>query len=94
MHLTPGDTGAPQSKTTGNALDSRLPSFKQTSRDNLHRLLNRPGFSGQIPEAQVNALLAAEQKSIDAVMVGLLPLARTYSRPRSLTIKLAQWYAA
>ncbi len=77
MRLPPG--AAEESKN--DILDSLLHNFKPASRDTLHRLLSDPGFSGQIPEAQVNALLAAEQKGIDALMLGLLPLATTYARP-------------
>lgn len=62
-------------------LDQLLPNFGRTSRDSLHHLLAEPGFSGQIPAADVRDLLTGEQKSIDAVMLGLLPLARTYSHP-------------
>ena len=85
MRLTPSGRGHSKSDTKTDTktdtLDPLLPKFKQESRDCLLRLLNEPGFSGQIPAVQVSDLLAREQKSIDAVMLGLLPLARTYSRP-------------
>ena len=68
-------------ESTNNPLHSLLPNFKPASRDALHRLLSDSGFSGQIPEAQVSGLLSTEQKSIDALMLALLPLAKTYARP-------------
>jgi cytidine deaminase len=55
--------------------------FSSESRSRLLQLLNEPGFSGQIPPEDVKHLVAAEGTTIDALQVGLLPLARTYSRP-------------
>jgi cytidine deaminase len=51
------------------------------SRSRLLQLLNEPGFSGQIPPDDVKYLVDTEGTTIDALMVGLLPLAQTYSRP-------------
>ncbi|MBZ5570311.1 MAG: cytidine deaminase [Acidobacteriia bacterium] len=65
----------------GNDLNSLLPEFSEKSRDRLRRLLSAPGFSGHIPAAEAQALAETEQKSVGALMLGLLPLARTYSRP-------------
>ena len=65
----------------GNDLNSLLPEFSEKSRERLQRLLSAPGFSGHIPAAEAEALAESEQKSVDALMLGLLPLARTYSRP-------------
>jgi len=62
-------------------LNSLLPGFREKSRERLRRLLSEPGFSGHIPAAEAHALADIEQKSVDALMSGLLPLARTYSCP-------------
>jgi cytidine deaminase len=58
-----------------------LPQFKDRSRDQLLRLLKAPGFSGHVPASDVAELAEREHKTVDALMVDLLPLARTYSRP-------------
>jgi len=77
MQLTPARAGESQA----DALTRLLPNFSQPSRERLLRLLNQSGFSGQIPVAEVRVLLESERKSVDQLMIGLLPLARTYSRP-------------
>jgi cytidine deaminase len=58
-----------------------LPQFNDKSRDQILRLLKGPGFSGHIPVSEVTSLADSERKTVDALMVELLPLARTYSRP-------------
>lgn len=65
----------------GDALSKLLPQFSDSSRDRLRRLLNGPGFGGQIPASDVISLAAGEGKTVEALMLELLPLARTYSRP-------------
>ena len=73
--------------TPANAMDLKgelsklLPQVSEKSRDRLLRLLQDPGFSGQISASEVASLATGEGKTIDALMVELLPLARTYSRP-------------
>jgi cytidine deaminase len=62
------------------ALKKLLPKFTAASRSSL-RMLLQSGFTGQIPAATVKELLASEGKDIGSIMIGLLPLARTYSRP-------------
>jgi len=78
---------------TVNALDDRnmgdhddaladiLPSFTAESRGKLRTILSSPGFTGQLPARAVHDLLASEQKSVTALMLALLPLARTFSHP-------------
>jgi cytidine deaminase len=51
------------------------------SRTRLLQIVNEPGFSGQIAADDVKYLADTEGTTIDALMVRLLPLARTYSRP-------------
>ncbi len=51
------------------------------SRARLLQVLNKSGFSGQIPADDVKYVVDTEGTSIDALMIGFLPLARTYSRP-------------
>jgi len=77
MQWTPAHAG----DSPGDTLSRLLPKFGEKSRDRLLHLLNRPGFSGHIPASEVKGLLESEGKSVDALMLDLLPLARTYSRP-------------
>ena len=58
-----------------------LSAFTDESQKKLRSVLSAPGFSGQIPAATVRELVASEHKSISALMLALLPLARTYSHP-------------
>ncbi|MBZ5667973.1 MAG: cytidine deaminase [Acidobacteriia bacterium] len=58
-----------------------LPDVTAGSRAKLRTILSSPGFSGQIPAAAVQDLLASEKKNIAALMLALLPLARTFSHP-------------
>ncbi|MFY9558725.1 MAG: cytidine deaminase [Terriglobales bacterium] len=73
--------------TPANAMDLKgelsklLPQVSEKSRDRLLRLLQDPGFSGQMSASEVASLATGEGKTIDALMVELLPLARTYARP-------------
>ena len=63
------------------SLAKLLPHLNGKSRDRLLRLLQAPDFSGHIPAPEVALLAENERKTADALMVDLLPLARTYSRP-------------
>src|SRR2546423_7567982 len=63
------------------ALAKLLPQFQDRSRAQLLRLLKAPGFSGHIPAPEVAQFADSERKNVDALMVELLPLARTYARP-------------
>lgn len=58
-----------------------LSGFNAESRMKVRSVLSSPGFSGQIPAAAVRELAAAEHKSVAALMLALLPLARTFSHP-------------
>jgi len=62
-------------------LKSLLPHLSEISRNRLQDLLRRPGFSGQIPAEDVHVMSDTERNGQDGLMLGLLPLARTYSRP-------------
>lgn len=64
-----------------NVVNKALPEFTLRSRKRLSVLLSRPDFSGSISSDQVKGLCEDEQKNTDALMVALLPLAKTYSRP-------------
>src|SRR5436853_5633850 len=77
MHLSPVHAD----DVKENALSTALSKFTEKSRQRLLRVLREPGFSGYIPSAEVKDLCDGEGKSIDALMIELLPLARTYSRP-------------
>ena len=58
-----------------------LPKFNDKSRNLLLRLLDDPGFSGQISAADAANLARSEGTNIDNLMLELLPLARNFSRP-------------
>jgi cytidine deaminase len=64
-----------------NSLNGILPNFSDEARKTLSSITNAPGYSGQIPAATVGDLMHLEGKDIDGLMIGLLPLARTYARP-------------
>src|SRR5712671_3104221 len=72
---------APASEFKDDTLAKLLPQFKEKSREQLLRLLRAPGFSGHIPATDVASIADSERKNVDALMVDLLPLAQTYSRP-------------
>ena len=67
-------------ETKDEALGSRLPKFNERSRALLSQVLEDPKFSGRIPAGAVEALAKSENTSVDDLMLGLLPLAQTYSR--------------
>jgi cytidine deaminase len=67
--------------STDDPLAAILPSFTPESRRKLQSTLSARGFSGQIPSSVVRDLIASEKKSLSTIMLGLLPLARTYSHP-------------
>lgn len=56
-------------------------SFGKKSRELLERLMGARGFDGRIPAAEVKKLAAWQGESMDALMLGLIPVAQKYSRP-------------
>lgn len=58
-----------------------LPEFSPASRQRLAALLRSADFAGRIPADDAKALADAEHKDARALMLALLPLARTLSRP-------------
>lgn len=58
-----------------------FPRLSEKSRGTLSRLLQDRDFSGRLPAAAVTFIAADERTTVDALMIDLLPLARTYSRP-------------
>ena len=63
------------------SLGKILPKFNDKSREQILRLLQAPDFSGHIPASEAALLAASERKTVERLMVDLLPLARTYARP-------------
>jgi cytidine deaminase len=61
-------------------LRSHLPKFRERSRTLLKQVVEDPEFRGRIPPNVVEALAKSENASVDDLMLGLLPLARIYSR--------------
>jgi cytidine deaminase len=68
------------SQSSNHARGSGLRAFSEESRERLLRVLNQPGFGGQIPASAAEALADAEGRTVDDLMAELLPLAQTYSR--------------
>jgi cytidine deaminase len=58
-----------------------LGGLTKQSRERLIRIVTAGDFSGQIPPADVKTISEGEGKATDALMLALLPLAKTYSRP-------------
>jgi len=72
----------PKAKQVSDDLSgSFVQGITNSSGDKLRAILSRPGFSGQIPADEAKRLALGEGTSVDALMVELLPVARTYSRP-------------
>ena len=72
-------TTADQAKKTD--LRQVLPDFSEGSRKRLQELVGAQDFGARVPAAEVKAIAANERKTVDALMIALLPLARTLSRP-------------
>jgi cytidine deaminase len=58
-----------------------LEEFSPAARTRLRRLLGDPAFRGVIPAGEAQALVETEGKDADVVMIGLIALAKTFSRP-------------
>jgi cytidine deaminase len=72
---------APTKQVNSDLRDSLMQSTTDSLRDKLHRIVNRPAFSGHIPADEVRRLVKDEATTVEALMIELLPLARTYARP-------------
>jgi len=72
---------AGSAQQTDSSLAQLLPKLSPESRRRVSGIVTQPAFSGQIPAADVKAILESDRSDIDALMLALLPLARTYSRP-------------
>ena len=86
--VSTGAAALAQRLPTVNASDDRndvlaniLPGLAAESRMKLRTILSSPSFSGQIPARAVQDLAASEHKTVAALMLALLPLARTFSHP-------------
>jgi|SRR5579862_3764059 len=66
---------------TDDRLTTTLAGFSEKSRERLIRIITAGDYSGRIPPTEAKAICDAEGKTADAVMLGLLPLAKTYARP-------------
>ena len=60
-------------------LRQMLPKFTDKSRSLLLKLMQDPGYSGQIAAADAAALAQNESTTIEQLMMNLIPLARSYS---------------
>lgn len=67
--------------TDDDTLRTILPNFTEKSRKILSAVTNAPGYSGEIPSGKAKELMDLEGKGTNELMLGLLPLARTYARP-------------
>src|ERR1700722_8191264 len=66
--------------STQNRLGKLLPGFSDKSKTLLTGLLDRSTYSGQIPAPEVATLARNEGVTVEKLMLGLLPLAQSYSR--------------
>ncbi len=72
-----GATGEP-----GSGQAAKIPAaFSKASRALLNRRLAAPGFDGRIPAAEAGKLVELQKQSMDALMIALMEIARTYARP-------------
>jgi cytidine deaminase len=62
------------------ALHQILPKFTDKSRSLLLKLMQDPGYSGQIKAADAVALAQNESTTVEQLMIDLIPLARSYSQ--------------
>jgi cytidine deaminase len=74
-------SGSLQREDSSDHFAKALASFTAESRAKLRALLTAPDFSGQIPITTVQDIAASEHKTVAALMLKLLPLARAYSHP-------------
>ncbi len=58
-----------------------VPSLGARARDALLEALKDSSLRGQIPASEVESMLGAEHKTVDELMVDLLPVAQLYSEP-------------
>ena len=65
--------------TKSDALRQTLPEFTDKSRSLLLKLMQGPGYSGQIPAAHAAVLAQNESTTIEQLMIKLIPLTRSYS---------------
>lgn len=66
-------------ETWNERLRRALPNFSESSLSLLENLLKDPAYSGQIPAKDATALAAKENMTVEKLMVGLIPLAQSYS---------------
>ena len=65
----------------GNRMGQSMPGLTDRSRQILQGLMGAPEFRGQIAASRVQELVHLERTDVDRLMIGLLALARTFSRP-------------
>jgi len=80
--------------TDDDTLKAILPNFTEKSRKMLSAVTNVHGYSGEIPAARARELMDLEGKSSNELMLGLLPLARTYARPPISNFLSVAWRRA
>jgi cytidine deaminase len=69
-------------RTDEDPLRTILPNFTEKSHKILSAVTNVDGYRGEIPAAKVKEVMDSEGRSSHELMLGLLPLARTYARPQ------------
>ena len=75
MHMPSFSADTPQNDLKA------VPNFSEKSRERLLGLVKGSQFSGRIPAGDVKAICETDGKGVEQVMLELLPLAKTYSRP-------------
>lgn len=74
-------SGGPTPNEVPDRFAAVLAGFSAESRSKLRSLVTSNDFTGQFPAATVQDLVASEHKTVAALMLALLPLARAYSHP-------------
>ena len=67
--------------TSSSADEKRAVTLNQKAMELAHTTLRAPDSSGRIPAKTVQELAGLERMDVDSLMLGLLPVARTYSHP-------------
>jgi len=75
MHMPSFSADTPQNDLKA------VPNFSEKSRERLLGLVKGSQFSGRLPAGDVKAICETDGKGVEQVMLELLPLAKTYSRP-------------
>jgi cytidine deaminase len=58
-----------------------VPSLSEASCRQIQAVVNAPAFLGRLPDSDVRSIISREKRTLDELMIDLLPVARLFSRP-------------